>query len=199
MKNSPIKIAIFASGSGTNAERFFEYFKDSSLAEVALLACNNKEAYVLERAKRHQVPVQLFSNQEIKAGEPVVQKLKEARIDFIVLAGFLRLIPAELVAEYPQRIVNIHPALLPKWGGKGMYGMRVHEAVRAAGEKEAGISIHYVNEAYDEGDIIFQASCPVEPEDGPAEIAQKVHRLEYAHYPRVVEKLLRQLADKDEI
>lgn len=199
MKNSKLKIAIFASGSGTNAERFFEYFKDSALVEVALLVCNNKEAYVLERARQHQVPVQLFTNQEIKAGEPVLQKLQEIQIDFIVLAGFLRLIPSQLVAEYPNRIVNIHPALLPKWGGKGMYGMRVHEAVKAAGEKEAGISIHYVNEQYDEGNIIFQTSCPVAPEDSSADIAQKVHRLEHTHYPQVVEKLLRQLADKDQI
>ena len=199
MGNSQIKIAIFASGSGTNAERFFEYFKDSALAEVGLLVCNNPKAYVLERARQHRVPVQLFTNQEVKAGEPVLQKLKEMQVDFVVLAGFLRLIPSQVVAEYPNRIVNIHPALLPKWGGQGMYGMRVHEAVKAAGEKEAGISIHYVNEQYDEGDIIFQASCPIVPEEGPAEIAQKVHRLEYAHYPKVVEKLLSQLADKDKI
>ena len=199
MKKSRFKIAIFASGSGTNAERFFEYFKGAALAEVALLVCNKPEAYVLERARQYQVPVQLFTNQEVKAGEPVLQKLKELQIDFIILAGFLRLIPSQLVAEYPNRIVNIHPALLPKWGGKGMYGRRVHEAVKAAGEKEAGISIHYVNEQYDEGDLVFQASCPVAPEDSPAEIAQKVHRLEYAHYPKVVEKLLRQLADKDQI
>lgn len=187
-------MAVFASGSGTNAERFIEYFKGSSLAEVALVCCNNPAAYVLDRARRHQVPSWLFTNQELKEASPVLEKLREEKIDFIVLAGFLRLIPSELVAAYPDRIVNIHPALLPKWGGKGMYGMRVHEAVLQAGELESGISIHYVNHRYDEGNMIFQASCPVEPGDTAEDIARKIHQLEYQHYPAVVEDLLRKLA-----
>lgn len=187
-------MAVFASGSGTNAERFIEYFKGSSLAEVALVCCNNPAAYVLERARRHEVPAWLFTNQELKEGTPVLEKLREEKIDFIVLAGFLRLIPSELVAAYPDRIVNIHPALLPKWGGKGMYGMRVHEAVVQAGELESGISVHYVNHHYDEGNMIFQASCPVEAGDTAEDIARKIHQLEYQHYPAVVEDLLRKLA-----
>lgn len=196
MKNKKKRIAVFASGSGTNAERFFEHFKDSPLAEIALVCCNNPEAFVLERARRHQIPSWLFSNQEIKEATPVVQKLLEEKIDFIVLAGFLRLIPAALVSAFPDRIVNIHPALLPKWGGKGMYGMRVHESVIQAGELETGITIHFVNNNYDEGNIIFQATCSLKPGDGPEEVAKKVHKLEHEHYPRVVEQLLQQLPDK---
>lgn len=196
--NKPEKkrIAIFASGSGSNAERFFEYFKDSPLAHVALLCSNNPDAYVLERAKRHQVPSWVFSNQQLKEVKPVLEKLQQEKIDFIVLAGFLRLIPAELVEAYPNRIVNIHPALLPRWGGKGMYGSRVHEAVLRAGELETGISIHYVNHAYDEGNLIFQASCPLQPTDTPEEVAGKVHQLEHLHYPVVIEDLLRKLPEK---
>lgn len=196
--NKPEKkrIAIFASGSGSNAERFFEYFKDSPLAHVALLCSNNPDAYVLERAKRHHVPSWVFSNQQLKEVKPVLEKLQQEKIDFIVLAGFLRLIPAELVEAYPNRIVNIHPALLPRWGGKGMYGSRVHEAVLRAGELETGISIHYVNHAYDEGNLIFQASCPLQPTDTPEEVAGKVHQLEHLHYPVVIEDLLRKLPEK---
>lgn len=192
------RIAVFASGSGSNAERFFEYFKDSPVAEVALVCCNNPDAYVLERAKKHEVPSWLFTNQELKEAVPVVQKLKEEAIDFVVLAGFLRLIPAALVAAYPDRIVNIHPALLPKWGGKGMFGSRVHESVVKAGDLETGITIHFVNNQYDEGNIIFQARCPVAPEDGPEEVAQKVHKLEHEHYPRVVAQLLQGRAENSD-
>ncbi len=190
MSKAKLKIAVFASGSGTNAERFFEHFKNSAVAEVALVCCNNPEAYVLERAKNHRIPSLLFTNQELKEAQPVIEKLQKEAIDFVVLAGFLRLIPAALVEAYPDKIVNIHPALLPKWGGKGMYGSRVHEAVVQAKDLETGITIHYVNNQYDEGNIIFQASCPVSPEDGPEEVAQKVHKLEHEHYPRVVEQLL---------
>lgn len=196
MNKKKIRIAVFASGSGSNAERFFEYFKDSPLAEIGLLCCNNPEAFVLERARKHGVKTALFTNLEIKEGTPVLRKLQEERIDFIVLAGFLRLIPAQLVEAYPNRIVNIHPALLPRWGGKGMYGMRVHEAVKEAGEVETGISIHFVNNRYDEGGIIFQASCPVTEKDTPASIAEKIHLLEHRHYPRVVEEVIRPLAAK---
>lgn len=198
MSKARKRIAVFASGSGSNAERFFEHFENSPVGEVALVCCNNPEAYVLERAKQHQIPFCLFTNQEIKEGAPVVDKLKEEKIDFVVLAGFLRLIPSEMVAAYPDRIVNIHPALLPKWGGRGMYGSRVHESVVKAGDLETGISIHYVNNQYDEGNIIFQASCPVSPEDGPEEVARKVHKLEHEHYPAVVDRLLHQLADNSD-
>lgn len=190
------RIAVFASGSGSNAECFFEYFKNSALAEVALLCSNNPDAFVLERARRHGVPAWVFSNQQLKEAGPVLEKLQEEKIDFIVLAGFLRLIPSALVSAYPNRIVNIHPALLPRWGGKGMYGMRVHEAVLQAGDVETGISIHFVNNQYDEGNIIFQASCPLEPTDTPEDIARKVHQLEHLHYPSVVEDLLRKLPGK---
>lgn len=196
MNTSKKRIAIFASGSGSNAERFFEHFKGSSLAEVVLVCCNNPEAFVLERAKNFGIPSWLFSNQELKEAKTVVEKLQHEKIDFIVLAGFLRLIPSALVTAFPDRIVNIHPALLPKWGGKGMYGMKVHESVIQAGEAETGITIHFVNNNYDEGNIIFQASCPLEPGDGPIEAAKKVHKLEHEHYPRVVEQLLYQLPDK---
>ena len=151
---------------------------------------------MLERARKHGVKSCLFTNQEIKEASPVLEALNAEAIDFVVLAGFLRLIPSQLVEAYPDRIVNIHPALLPKWGGKGMYGMRVHEAVKQAGELETGISIHYVNNRYDEGNIIFQASCPVEEQDSPATIAEKIHLLEHRHYPQVVEDILRQMPEK---
>ncbi len=198
MDNRKRRIAIFASGSGTNAERFFEYFKHSPIAEVSLLCCNNPEAYVLERARKHNIESCLFTNQEIREAGPVLKVLQAGAIDFIVLAGFLRLIPSALVEAYPDRIVNIHPALLPRWGGKGMYGMRVHEAVKQAGEVETGITIHFVNSRYDEGNVIFQASCPVVAEDSPASIAEKIHLLEHRHYPQVVEGILRQLPGKYE-
>jgi phosphoribosylglycinamide formyltransferase-1 len=192
------RIAIFASGSGSNAERFFEYFKNSSIAEAGLLCCNNPDAYVLERARKHKVKSCLFTNQQIREAAPVLEVLKEEAIEFIVLAGFLRLVPSALVEAYPDRIVNIHPALLPRWGGKGMYGMRVHEAVKQAGEVETGITIHFVNSRYDEGNIIFQASCPVVEEDSPASIAEKIHLLEHRHYPKVVEDILRKMPEKYE-
>ena len=151
---------------------------------------------MLERARKFGIPSWLFTNQELKEARPVVEKLQQEKIDFIVLAGFLRLIPAALVSAFPDRIVNIHPALLPKWGGKGMYGMKVHESVVLAGEAETGITIHFVNNNYDEGNIIFQAGCPLEPGDGAAEAAEKVHRLEHEHYPVVVEQLINQLPEK---
>ena len=153
---------------------------------------------MLERARKHKVKSCLFTNREISEANPVLDVLQAEGIDFIVLAGFLRLIPSQLVEAYPNRIVNIHPALLPKWGGKGMYGMRVHEAVKKAGDLETGISIHFVNNRYDEGNIIFQASCPVEEQDSPATIAEKIHLLEHRHYPPVVEDILRQMPEKDE-
>lgn len=183
-------IAIFASGSGSNAENIIRYFQKSGSAQVSLVLSNKSDAYVLERAHRLRVPCNVFPKEDWIAGDEILAVLQEARIDFIVLAGFLFRVPDLLLHAYPYKIINIHPALLPKYGGKGMYGDRVHQAVVTAGEKESGITIHYINEHYDEGAIIFQASCPVLPSDTPEEVASKVHALEYAHYPHVIESLL---------
>ena len=184
------KIALFASGSGTNAENIIKYFRDSRKVQVTLILSDKPEAGVHLRAQKWNVPSICFSGAELKEGTPVLRLLADYGIDFIVLAGFLRKIPPTLITAYPDRIINIHPALLPKYGGKGMYGMRVHEAVVAAGEKQSGITIHYVNEQYDEGAIIFQASCVVSLTDTPEDVARKVHELEYACFPAVIEKLL---------
>jgi phosphoribosylglycinamide formyltransferase-1 len=184
----PIRIAIFASGSGTNAEEIFRYFKSSSSVEIVGLLSNNLQAYALQRAKNHGVDTFTFTRSQFCDTTEVVDWLKEKHVTHIVLAGFMWLIPQNLVQAYPNKIVNIHPALLPKFGGKGMYGMHVHEAVKAAGETETGITIHLVNEKYDEGKILFQASCLVSPTDSPEEIANKVHQLEHAHYPQVIEQ-----------
>ncbi|MDR2469061.1 MAG: phosphoribosylglycinamide formyltransferase [Tannerella sp.] len=184
------RIAVFASGSGTNAENIARYFSGNQKIEVALLLSDNPRAGAHERMKRLGVPSVTFSKQEFAGGASVLKKLAEYAVEWIVLSGFLKKIPAEILNAYPGRIVNIHPALLPKYGGKGMYGMFVHEAVVAAGEKESGITVHYINERYDEGPIIFQATCPVLPTDTPEEVATKVHALEYAHYPKVIESVV---------
>lgn len=186
MKN----IAIFASGSGTNAENIGRYFFNSETIKVAVVLSNNKNVGVHARVRPLGIPSFVFSREEFTEGTPVLAKLAEYKIDLVVLAGFMNKISAPLLQAYPGKIINIHPALLPKHGGKGMFGMHVHEAVVAAGEQESGITIHYIDENYDEGDIIFQASCPVLPTDTPEEVATKVHALEYAHYPRVIENLL---------
>jgi phosphoribosylglycinamide formyltransferase 1 len=180
------RIAILASGSGTNAQRLMEHFADSAIARVVLIASDQPAAGVLQRAWDMGVPSYLFNGKQLKDGT-LLRELQGRRIDLVVLAGFMRLIPAELVQTFPQRILNIHPALLPKYGGKGMYGMHVHEAVIAARESESGITIHYVNERYDEGEHLFQASCPVLPDDTPESLAERIHGLEHAHYARVVE------------
>jgi phosphoribosylglycinamide formyltransferase 1 len=180
------RIAILASGSGTNAQRLMEHFNGGGIAEVVLIGCDQPAAGVLQRAWDMGVPGFLFNGAQLKDGT-LLRELQGQRIDLLVLAGFMRLIPAELVQAFPQRILNIHPALLPKYGGKGMYGMHVHRAVIAAGETESGITIHYVNERYDEGEPLFQASCPVLPDDTPESLAERIHGLEHAHYPRVVE------------
>ncbi|HOV70722.1 MAG TPA: phosphoribosylglycinamide formyltransferase [Dysgonamonadaceae bacterium] len=187
-----IKIAVFASGNGSNAENIIRYFKDNEEIRVALIISNKANAYVHTRAKNWGVPSYTFSKDEFEKGDPILEKLREYQIDFIVLAGFLLKISDPILKAYPQRIINIHPALLPKYGGKGMYGDHVHKAVLQAGEKESGISIHYVNERYDEGDIIFQARCPVLPSDTPEELAQRIHKLEYEYYPQVIEKIAKQ-------
>jgi phosphoribosylglycinamide formyltransferase-1 len=183
------RLAILASGSGSNAEKIMEYFQHSEKAKIALVASNKADALVLERAKRFGVPTFTFSRKEMEAGL-LTQKLVEESIDWVILAGFLLKIPDDLTRTFSDRMVNIHPALLPKYGGKGMYGMFVHEAVKASGDTETGISIHLVNEHYDEGKIIFQTTTPVNPEDSPDDIAQKVHALEHQHFPRVIGELI---------
>lgn len=184
------RIAIFASGNGSNAQRIIEHFRDHSDIRVALIISNKADAYVLERAKNEGIPAFVFSRQEFIQGEAILELLRREQIDFIVLAGFLLLVPPALIAAYPKRIINIHPALLPNYGGKGMYGDRVHEAVLAARETESGITIHYVNENYDEGDIILQASCPVLAGDTIESLATRIHKMEHELFPRTIEKLL---------
>lgn len=185
------RLAVFASGSGTNAENLIRYFRTSPYGRVRLVLSNRPDAYVLKRAQAYDIETIVFHREQLYETGEVLAALEKGNIDFIVLAGFLWLIPSSLLDTYEGRIVNIHPALLPRYGGKGMYGRRVHEAVIASGDEESGISIHYVNPRYDEGDIIFQARCPVTPEDTPESLAEKIHALEYAHYPRVVEDLLK--------
>lgn len=180
------KIAIFASGSGSNAENIITVLANNPDITVDSIFCNVPDAYVLERAEKLHTPAFVFNRRELNDPENILHRLRERQIDFIVLAGFLWLMPACITAAYPNRIVNIHPALLPAYGGKGMYGHHVHEAVIAAGEKKSGITIHYVNEHYDEGNIIFQACCNITPEDTPDTLAQKVHALEYEHFPHVI-------------
>lgn len=183
-------IAVFASGSGTNAENIAIYFKESQVARVTNILANKPDAYVLERAKKMQIPTFVFDRMMFRETGEVLKYLKEANIDFVVLAGFLWLIPTDIIDEFRGKIVNIHPALLPKHGGKGMYGGKVHQAVIDEGDKESGITIHHVNECYDEGNIIFQVKCSVEPGDTPESVANKVHELEYKHFPAVVENLI---------
>ena len=191
------KIALFASGSGTNVENITKYFKNNSDIEITLVLSNKPDAYVLERAKKLGVKSVVFNRDQFYNTNNVLSILKKENIDFIVLAGFLWLIPDNLLQAYPQKIINIHPALLPKYGGKGMYGNKVHIAVVDNNEKESGITIHYVNEKYDEGDIIFQAKCEVLPNDTPDDVASKVHNLEYKHFPEVIEKVvLAKISDK---
>lgn len=187
------KIVIFASGSGSNAENLARYFEHHDDVNVAYILSNNKDAYVLERAQKLHIPSRVFTRNEFYTTHEIVDLLKELSIDLIVLAGFLWLVPPQLVAAYPKRIVNIHPALLPKYGGKGMYGQRVHQAVVDNHETESGITIHYVNEHYDDGDIIFQARCSVLPSDTADDVAKKVHQLEYAHFPQVIGMVLKQI------
>lgn len=183
-------ISIFASGSGTNAENIIKYFLNKKSAKVALVLSNNPKAYVIKRAKQYNIPIKIFDRHEFYKTEEVLETLISNNIDFIVLAGFLWLVPENILNRYRRKIINIHPALLPKYGGKGMYGDRVHKAVIEAGEKESGITIHYVNEKYDEGDIIFQAHCPIDPGETVDSLAKKVHELEYRYYPAIIEKII---------
>ena len=189
------RIAIFASGSGSNAEKIAAYFADTTDVEISFILSNSPKAGVIDRARRGfsqglHVPVLLFDRTTFYNTNRITQFLINQNIDLIVLAGFMWLMPADLVRAFPDKIVNIHPALLPKFGGKGMYGHFVHEAVVAAKETESGITIHYVNEHYDEGQVIFQARCPVSPTDTPDDVARHVQQLEHVHYPRVVAEIL---------
>jgi phosphoribosylglycinamide formyltransferase-1 len=183
-----IRLAIFASGSGSNAEVIMKHFQNHSAIEVAAVLSNRPDAFVLERSKKFNVITKVFDAKQFRASDEVIAWLKENKITHVILAGFLLLIPEKLIEAYPDKIVNIHPSLLPKFGGKGMYGMHVHEAVKASEEKETGITIHLVNAHYDEGKILFQTSCIVESSDNAEVIAQKVHQLEYENYANVIEK-----------
>jgi phosphoribosylglycinamide formyltransferase-1 len=185
MKN----VAVLASGSGSNAENIIYYFKGNEDLKISLILSNNPDAYVHERAKKLNVPSFTISKKGFEEGE-ALRLLKYYRIDFIVLAGFLLKIPQGLLNEYRNKIINIHPALLPKYGGKGMYGDRVHEAVVAGKDTLSGITIHYVNENYDEGEIIFQASCEILPTDSPKDVAVKVHALEYRYFPEIIKQVV---------
>ena len=184
------RIALFASGSGSNAEKIAAYFTDNDDVEIALILSNNPKAGVIERARRLRIPVVLFDRPTFYETNRIPELLLNQQIDLIVLAGFMWLVPGNLVQTFPNKIVNIHPALLPKFGGKGMYGHFVHEAVVAAQETESGITIHYVNEHYDEGQVIFQARCPVTATDTPDDVARHVQALEHRHYPSVVADIL---------
>lgn len=186
------RLAIFASGSGTNAEKIIRHFESIGDIEVMLIVCNKKDAGVLDVAQRFGVPAMIIDRDFFYSSNQLLFELNQQGIDFIILAGFLWLVPLYLIHSYPKKIINIHPALLPKFGGKGMYGIHVHEAVKAAGEVETGITIHFVNERYDEGSIIFQASCPVSPYDTPEEIRNNVLAMEHKHFPEVIENIVRQ-------
>ena len=184
------QIALFASGSGTNAENIAKYFSNNGQIKVSVIVSNNPHAYVHKRASALSIPSYSFTNDSFKDGNELLQLLNEYEIDFIVLAGFLLKIPDVLLDRYPKKIINIHPALLPKYGGKGMYGDRVHKKVIEMGETESGITIHYVNDKYDEGEIIYQESCKVNPGDSYEDVAKKVHALEHANFPRIIEDVI---------
>jgi phosphoribosylglycinamide formyltransferase-1 len=190
-----ISLAIFASGTGSNAQKIIEYFKNHPAVHVSLVVSNNSRAGVLGIAQNAGIETLILDKQRFRNGDGYAGLLKQKGIGFIVLAGFLWKVPDTLLDAYPGKIVNIHPALLPKYGGKGMYGKFVHEAVLAAGEKESGITIHYVDNVYDHGRIIFQESCTVDPGDDPDSLAMKVHQLEHLHFAPVLEKILLSLAD----
>ncbi len=199
MQNSTIfkeimrNIAIFASGSGTNAENLVHFFRTSPFGQVSLVLTNRPDAGVIQRAQTLDTECVVFNRRQFYDTNEVVDLLVERGIEFIILAGFLWLVPDKLLELYDNKIVNIHPALLPKYGGRGMYGHFVHEAVIANAEKESGITIHYVNSKYDEGDVILQARCKVDIDDTPDSLASKIHTLEYEHFPKAVEALLKKL------
>jgi phosphoribosylglycinamide formyltransferase-1 len=187
------RIAIFASGSGSNAQKIMEFFKKHHEAEVAIVLTNNPEAYVLQRADNFEIPSHLFNRKEFYQSDEVVNILKNLQIDLVVLAGFLWLIPQNLLKAFPNKIINIHPALLPKFGGKGMYGDKVHQSILAAGETESGITIHFVNEEFDEGEVIHQSRFQIAKTDDLEMVKFKGQQLEHLHYPKVIEQLLKKM------
>lgn len=186
-------IAIFASGSGTNTENIINYFKDNDDVNIKIVVSNKSDAYVLQRAQKAGIPSAVCLKAQWATGEEILSLMKRNEIDFIVLAGFLLKVPDALIEAYPQRIINIHPALLPKFGGKSMYGSRVHEAVVAAHEKESGITIHFIDNHYDQGQTVYQAKCEVLPTDNADDVATKVHALEYKWFPIIIEQVLAKL------
>jgi formyltetrahydrofolate-dependent phosphoribosylglycinamide formyltransferase len=188
------KMAVFASGAGSNAQKIIDHFLDHKKnASVALIVCNKPDAGVLKIAEAENIPSLIIDKERFFRGDAYLPELKKHNIDFIILAGFLWKIPQALIDVYPRRIINIHPALLPKYGGRGMYGNFVHEAVITSKDDESGITIHYVDEHYDNGDIIFQAKCTVTKDDNAVSLSQKVHALEHQHYPVIIEQLLNKL------
>ena len=187
-KNKPVNLVIFASGAGSNAGRIMESFRDSPVARVALIVCNKPGAGVIARAENEQIPVLMIDRERFFRGDAYLPEIRKAGADWIILAGFLWKVPDVLISAFPRRIMNIHPALLPKYGGKGMYGQYVHQSVITAGEVESGITIHYVDEHYDNGDIVFQTGCPVLDGDTPESLAARIHELEHAHFARVIEE-----------
>lgn len=188
------RIAIFASGSGSNAQKIMEYFKENEFAEVALLLTNNPDAYVLQRADNLEVPSHIFDREEFLEADPLLDILERLKIDILVLAGFLWLVPKKILKRFPNKILNIHPALLPAHGGKGMYGDRVHQAVLDAGDAESGITIHVINENFDEGETIFQARFKVKPGDTLEEVRFNGQQLEHLHYPKEIENYIKKLS-----
>lgn len=184
------RIAIFASGQGTNAQAIIDHFQNNAKGRVVTLLSNNQQAYALKRASKANIETMIFDNQTFRKTERVIDYLMAHNIDLIVLAGFMWLVPDNIIQAYNNKIINIHPALLPKFGGKGMYGHHVHQAVIDAHEKQSGITIHWVNNQYDSGDIIFQATCDITPEDTPDSLAEKIHALEHKHFPQIIEKIL---------
>lgn len=187
-----VNIAIFASGSGSNAERIAHYFSDSNHVNIALILCNKQDAFVFERAKKLGIEALFLNKGQMNDSTVLLPVLQERSIDFVVLAGYLLLIPRFLIQAFPSKIVNIHPALLPNYGGKGMYGMHVHQAVIQNKESSSGITIHFVNEQYDEGGIILQAHCELNATDTPESLAQKIHFLEHRYFPIAIEHILEQ-------
>ncbi|MDX1604033.1 MAG: phosphoribosylglycinamide formyltransferase [Salinimicrobium sediminis] len=184
------KIVIFASGNGSNAENIIKYFHSKGTARVVAVFSNNRTAKVLRRAHDHEVKALHFDREALYETDEVLNLLKDMNPDLIVLAGFLWIFPTKILKRFPNKVINIHPALLPKYGGKGMYGMNVHKAIHEQKEVETGISIHYVNDKYDEGKMIFQATTSIKPQDTVEDIAEKIHQLEQDHFPEVIEKLL---------
>jgi len=184
------RIAIFASGAGSNAQTIIDFFRNHQTIAAVLIVCNNPAAGVVSIARKENIPLLMIEKEEFFRGSAYMDELQSHRIDFIVLAGFLWKLPSKLIAAFPNSIVNIHPALLPKFGGKGMYGRNVHAAAIAAGEKKSGITIHYVDEHYDNGDVIFQETCDVDPTDTPESLALKIRKLEHLHFPRVIEQVI---------